>query len=160
MLRFLDRQSFPVDDRVRNLPPSLLQQPLNRSTRDIHGFGRLFLMQPFEVAERDRLEFIEPDLDDLRLRERNPGRLEEIEPAKAAAVSWLLRTRHLFSIDGNRQRDKKPPLLIYCAYAYNMRTASCRLAGLLGKRKHEGCSRKGECPCHATTEPGLEEWAR
>jgi len=67
-----DDERFPVEDDVEELCPTGLQEALYRTAGDSHLLRRPFLMVTFEVAEAHRFQFIEVDLDELKLREGDP----------------------------------------------------------------------------------------
>jgi len=67
MLRFLDGQRFAVDDGIGNRSSPRLQEPLDCPSGYVHRLGSLFLMEAFVVAEGNRLELVQSDLDHIRL---------------------------------------------------------------------------------------------
>jgi len=143
MLRFLDGQRLAVDDGVGDGSPSGLEQPLDRTPRYIHRLCRLFLMETFVVAEGDRFEFIETDLDDVCLRERDPCRLEQVEAGKSTTGTRLFRSRHGASIELLRKRGKKtsPCVSVHMRIRWRARSRGSRRFQRAPKEEHHARTR-------------------
>lgn len=76
MVGVSERKSMPFGDRCEKLLPSGLKETLDCPTRDAHFLSGLLLLLPFEVAQAHCFQLVQPELDDLQLRQRNPCRLE------------------------------------------------------------------------------------
>jgi len=67
MIGFRDHQRLAVNHSIGHTSTRPLQQPLDRATGNVHRLGGLLLVEPLEVTKGQSLQFVQPDLDDLKL---------------------------------------------------------------------------------------------
>jgi len=97
MVGVLKREGLSLGDRCQELLPSGLEESLDCPAGNTHLLGSFFLLFPLEIAEAHRLQLVQSELGDLQLRQRDPGRLEQVEPVHSTAVTEFLRSRHSWS---------------------------------------------------------------
>ena len=107
MLGILERKGLSFSDGREQLLPSGLQEPLDCPARDAHCLSGLLLLLPVEVAQAHGFQLVQPEFDDLQLRQRNPRRLEQIEAFDSTAVAKLLSARHSPPSIGSGDRETK-----------------------------------------------------
>jgi hypothetical protein len=72
----LDSEDAPVNQCFGDLAVRRLDDPAERRSGDLHPLCSLSLVEPFEIRETDRFEFVQSHHDRGEFACRNPGRLE------------------------------------------------------------------------------------
>ena len=72
MIGILEGERLSFGDRGQEFPSPRLQQSLDGTSRNAHLIGGLLLLLTLEIAQAHGLELVEPEFNDLHLRQRDP----------------------------------------------------------------------------------------